>query len=420
MRILFVALTPPFPPDNGHRMRNWSLVRALAADGHTISVVCFSGPEDGACDLTPLTSLCESLQRVPLKSQRRSSRSGAFGRVRAMLSSQPFGVLKYRSSELQEAIAALLRQREFEAILCDDVYLFKNLPPHEVSRTLLNKHDFTYVVVHRLLTQIRNPLKWAYGRLECAKLRKWEAEVSSSVAGVLVCSDADAEVLRRLAPLAKTHVVPNVIEVGEYVPQSEHPGGPVLFFGAMDYHANQDAVEYFVSKIWPGIAKQFPQTRFVVAGRNPPDLLRCRLAHTPNVIFTGSVPDMRAEIAKCLVSVVPLRIGSGTRLKILEAAAMGKPVVSTRIGAEGLDFIQGTEILLADRPEEFVQAVSALLKDRELRKSMGVAARSRVERQYTVESVRIALHGALSALATSRIQSAREGRSGAILTRRLM
>ncbi|MDE3179602.1 MAG: glycosyltransferase [Acidobacteriota bacterium] len=402
MRILFVALTPPYPPDNGHRMRNWSLVRALAAEGHTISVVCFGAPEDGASDLAPLASICEGLQLVPLRAQRRSSKANALDRGRKMFSARPFGVFKYESLDLQKAVTALLRQREFDAILCDDVYLFKNLPPNEGSRTLLNKHDFTYVVVRRLLTQTHNPLKWVYGRLECAKLKRWEGAVSSSVASVLVCSDGDGAVLRQLAPHAKMHVVPNVIDVSEYAPKPESQNAPLLFFGAMDYHANQDAVEFFIWKIWPEITREFPQVKFVIAGRNPPEILQQRLARVPNVIFTGSVPDMRAEIAKCQFSVVPLRVGSGTRLKILEAGAMARPVVSTSIGAEGLNFRPGEEILLADNPAEFAQAVGRLLKDEGLRKSMGQAARKRVAKDYSIEALRSALRNALSAFAASK------------------
>jgi len=136
----------------------------------------------------------------------------------------------------------------------------------------------------------------------------------------------------------------------------------------------------------------------VVAGRNPPDRFVGRFRSAPEIEFKGAVEDMRSEIARVVVCVVPLRIGSGTRLKILEAAAMAKPIVSTRIGAEGLDFVNGEEILLADEPREFARAVAHLLADPARRRAMGLAARRRVEAQYSLPVFRRALREALAPL----------------------
>lgn len=407
MRILFVALTVPFPPNNGQRMRNWSLVKAIAREGHSISVLAFAGASDTEHDLSPLNALCESVQTVPLGAGAKGGFAEAAGRLKALFSPLPYGSIKYYSPQMEGAVRAALAGKMFDAVLCDDVYLFRNLPPSARTQTLLNKHDFTFVIVRGVLARTHNPLMLAYGSLECSKLRRWEAQVSASVAGVLLCSEQDGQLLRRLVPGARMTTVPNVIDVSDYVPEKASGSDAIIFSGAMDYFANQDAVEFFASQILAEIRREFPRIKLVVAGRNPPESLRRRVAQTPGVIFTGTVPDMRREIAKAAVCVVPLRIGSGTRLKILEAAAMSKPVVSTSIGAEGLDFAPGEEILIADKPKEFAQAVATLLNNEALREAMGRAARRRVESQYSVESLRAPLREALSGFGASQHLSRR-------------
>jgi glycosyltransferase involved in cell wall biosynthesis len=157
-------------------------------------------------------------------------------------------------------------------------------------------------------------------------------------------------------------------------------------------------VEFFALRILPEVRGLLPDVKFVVGGRNPPGWLRRRFAGIAGVEFTGTVPDMRAEIAKATVCVVPLRIGSGTRLKILEAAAMAKPIVSTRLGAEGLDFVDGREIVLADDPKAFAGAVAELLSDASRRRQLGQAARTRVEECYGVPALRAAVRAAFAQL----------------------
>lgn len=398
MRVLFVALAVPFPPNNGHRMRNWELLRALAQEGHSITLVSFAESHDFRQNLGALRAICESVELVPLPFQRTQRWRDLVGRLRAVVSRFPYGTLRYHSREMEAEVHNLLDRMPFDIVLCDDVYQFRNVPESVRPCLLLNKHDLTSVILRRLLTRMRNPLKLAYGWLEYMKLRQWEALVTSRVAGALVCSETDRRVLQSMVPGIRMTIAPNVIDVDSYIPTRYDQYKTVLYFGAMDYHANQDAVEFFVLRILPEVRRLVPEVKFVVAGRNPPDRLRRRFAGIAGIEFTGSVPDMRAEIAKAGVCVVPLRIGSGTRLKILEAAAMAKPIVSTRIGAEGLDFVDGEEIILADRPEAFARAVADLLRDVSRRRDLGQAARRRVEECYSFPVLRTAVRAAFAEL----------------------
>jgi glycosyltransferase involved in cell wall biosynthesis len=256
---------------------------------------------------------------------------------------------------------------------------------------LLNKDDVAHVILERYLRIEPNPLRRLYGALEAWKVRRWEQAASACMTAILACSEVDRHLLQLLCPGVPIHVVPNVVDTDHYVP-SDVPTDPctVLFQGGMDWHPNRDAVTFFAREILPELRRAVPGVTFRVAGRGPSESFRRRLAHIPGVEFTGTVPDMRAEIARATVCVVPLRIGSGTRLKILEAAAMAKPIVSTTLGAEGLQFREGEEIVPSDEPIAFARVVTSLLLDRPRATAIGQAARRRVE-----------LHYSLSALCTS-------------------
>jgi len=397
MKILFAALALPFPPTNGHRLRNQALLRALRDEGHEISLVSFADDHTADAKHGELGEICKSVELIPLPWDS-SGVSGSYGqRLRSLASPMPYGAWRHRSKAMSSAIEELLRREQFDGILCDDIYNIQNLPAATRVPVILNKHDITHVILERYLAYEKNLLKVGYGWLEYAKLRRWELQACSKAAMVLACSEHDANLLRAGCPNAELAVVPNVIDVDSYAPADEDDDRTVLYIGALDWLPNQDAVKFFASEILPKLREIVPAARFRVVGRNTPEEVQHRLERIPGLEFVGSVPDIRAELAKASICVVPLRIGSGTRLKILEAAAMGKAVVSTRVGAEGLNLANGTEILLADDPADFAQAVAGLLADHSRRREMGSAACRRVRQDYSLSALRKAVRQALGA-----------------------
>ncbi len=395
MRVLFVALTSPFPPTNGHRLKTWALLQALAQEGHQITLLILAAPGERVDDVSGLLELC---QRVELIGAPRpnGARWGEYaGRAGALFSHLPYGAWRFHCPPLTKRIEEEIASGHFDALLCDGVYNMVNLPASLPVPVLLNKDDIAYLIVQRYLQLERNPAKKLYGWLEAQKLRSWERRACYR-ATVLVSSEYDREVLQALCPGGRIVVAPNVVDIDRYEPAVEGDSFTVLHQGGMDWHPNRDAVEFFITAVLPELRRLVPGVKFVVAGRNPPGGFRKRFAGVPEVEFTGTVPDMRPIIAKAAVCVVPLRIGSGTRLKILEAGAMGKAIVSTRIGAEGLDFVDGEEILLADEPRAFARAVADLLFDAARRHALGLAARRRVEQQYSTRVLRAAVRQALA------------------------
>jgi glycosyltransferase involved in cell wall biosynthesis len=396
LRILFAGLAPPIPTTNGHRVRCWSLLSALAAEGHEVTLVCFADPAELGLPVPELKHLCTDVRLVAAPV---SNTVGEFwGRLRAAFSSMPYGACRLRSRLMSDAVKRTLDEQQFDLVICDDIYMLANLPAKPGIPILLNKHDITHEIIERFLAYEANPVKRLYGELEHRKVRHLEIDACTDSTAVLACSERDEELIRSLCPQAEIAVVPNVVDVGSYQPSYEDDGQTVLYVGAMDWFPNRDAVDYFISEIFPKLKRVAPAARFVVAGRNPSRNLRQRYSNLADVEFTGSVADMRPIIAKAAVCIVPLRIGSGTRLKILEAAAMGKATVSTRLGAEGLSFVPEHEFLLADKPDEFARAVASLLADESRRHEMGRAARRRVQNHYDVSTLRIAVREALEKL----------------------
>jgi glycosyltransferase involved in cell wall biosynthesis len=396
VNVLFAALALPYPPMNGHRLRTWAMVRALAEDGHQVSVVSFAEPDEMQADLRPLREICRDVDLVPAPTASGGGSLEALRRLGGLAMPMPYGAWKFQSRGFTARLQHHLRQRRFDAVICDGVYNMQNMPPGLVVPVLLNKDDVAHVIIRRYLALETHPLRRFYGRLELAKVERWEQRTMRATRGVLACSDSDRSLLRRLCPSAVIHVVPNVVDTDHYVPRPDADPATVLYQGGMDWHPNRDAVEYFAREILPELRRLAPSVRFRVAGRDPSSEFRRRFADVPGVEFSGTVADMRDEIARATVCVVPLRIGSGTRLKILEAGAMAKAIVSTTLGAEGLELRDGEDIALADHPHAFARAVAGLLADPVRRDELGRAARLAIQKRYSLSVFQTAMREAMA------------------------
>jgi glycosyltransferase involved in cell wall biosynthesis len=397
-RILFVALAPPFPPTNGHRMRNYVVLRALAEEGYRVSLVSFAERGEARAGAQRLGELCHEVTFVPLRRSGRGRGDQYWARLCALKSPYPYGVRRFASRALRRVLAAKLATGGFSAVICDGIYQVQNMPWSAPVPVLLSEQAVSHEALARYLKYESNPLKRAYGWIEYRKVRRWELRACASVAGVIACSPRERELLRRLCPAARIAVVPNCVDTESYVPVADDDGDSVLFIGALDWLPNRDAVGFLVSEILPRLREVAPRATLVVAGRNPSAELHSRLAQIAGLRFLGAVADTRPLLARAAAFVAPLRIGSGTRIKILEAGAMARSIVSTTLGAEGLDLSDGEELVLADEPRQFAGAVAALLADRGRRRRLGGAARRRVVKDYSLPALRRALGGALAEL----------------------
>jgi glycosyltransferase involved in cell wall biosynthesis len=393
--LLIVCCTVPYPPTNGQTMRSWAILRGLASIGCEIDLLAFGKPVDSAWP--QLNSVCRRVEFIPHSAGSLSQSKDYLRRLRSLASPLPYGVTRFFSETMAATIRDRLQAREVDAILCDSPFPLVNFPAALPAPLVINSHNVEHLLLKRYLACESNLAKRGYAWLEWRRTRSWERGMCQRASLVMACSEADRVSLAELCPGLPISIVPNVLDIERYAPTTEQSlNQTVLYAGGMDWLPNRDAVAFFVSRIWPELRKLTTQVNFVVAGRNAPEEFQERFKQVDGVRFAGHVPDMQAEIAKAAVCVVPLRIGSGTRLKILEAAAMARPVVSTRIGAEGLNFIEDEEIFLADEPEDFARKVAALLANPDLRQRVGRSARRRVEREYSLAVLPEALNRSLA------------------------
>jgi glycosyltransferase involved in cell wall biosynthesis len=407
MRVLVVSLFCPLPANNGVKMRTWSVLRALAAQGHQVHLLCpaeEASPENEAM----LAAICNRVKLVPVPRALHGTFWKQAGRAASLLSPWPSSVARARSRSFRDGIRACLAHMAIDLIVFEQSIPVINLPAELRVPFIVDFHNIDHIIYQRYAVHAPHAILRSCSLLEMAKFAGWEMRVARRAAAAWVCSEADANLLGPLAPTLPIFIAPNVLDVDSYVPIKGGPSFTLLFQGGMDWYPNQDAVEFFITSVFPRVRQAIPQAEFIVAGKNPPERLRRRWASAQGVSFTGAFADLPTLLGSAAVSVVPLRIGSGTRLKILEAAAMGKAIVSTSVGAEGLRFVPGKEVLLADDPEEFAAAIVALLQNDFRRRRLGQAARCRVRKDYTLAAMQPAVRKSLSLIERAEPAPARE------------
>jgi sugar transferase (PEP-CTERM/EpsH1 system associated) len=390
-RILVLTPQLPYPPQQGTTIRNYNLIAGLA-QRHEVHLLSFGNPDEGRD--TPLGELCHSLQMVrpPQRSMRHRLKGILFSRLPDMAQRLP-------SAKFEATLAAVLHRQDLDVVEVEGIelaqYLFQVARSRgDRSRPLLvfDDHNAEYVLQQRAFeTDARMPRRWAgaaYSFVQWRRLQGYERSACLIADRVVAVSEADAGALRRLVPGLEPVVVPNGVDMAYYamsVPPLEQQTGPstedLVFTGKMDFRPNVDAVLWFAREVLPRIRQEAPEVRLWVVGKDPHPRL-APLLTDPAVVLTGLVGDVRPYIAGAPVCVIPLRIGGGTRLKVLEAMAMGKAIVSTALGCEGLDLVPGQELIIADEPADFAAAVLSLLRDPERRERLGRAARRFAGSQY--------------------------------------
>ena len=303
---------------------------------------------------------------------------GRFGRyldyARLLPQRLPYAIRRFFAVPVQRVLAECIPQREFDVAICDFLASAPNFPDKLPTPTLLFQHNVESVLWRRRALFERKWLNRLVANIECAKMTRYEAKQLRRFHHVLAVSDQDRHTMSSTVDLSRISVVPTGVDLGEYCydPQLQPTDPLVVFVGSMDWEPNIDGVEYFCKDIWPLVLAAIPNARFRIVGRDPNPRVK-KLANS-TVEVTGSVPSVKHHLREAAVLVVPLRIGSGTRIKIYEGMAMGKATVSTSVGAEGLDVHHGSDILIQDEPRQFATAIVTLLHNPALRHRYEAAA----------------------------------------------
>jgi len=404
MRILFLTPQLPYPPHQGTTIRNYNLIANLASR-HEIHLLSFVRSQDEIDRAPLLHQHCRSIEAVLAPHRSPLNRF-----LSLFLSPLPDMALRLPSAEFKTMLAAALQRVPFDVVQIEGIEMGPYLEVAADSRKqgaakgqpllVFDDHNAEYVLQQRAFeTDVRQARHWVgalYSFIQYKKLSRYEAMVCRLADRVVAVSEADKRALQRLVPGLEATVVPNGVDTEFYNDQFPMTNDKsrfghwdldigiwsLVFTGKMDFRPNVDAVLWFCQGVLPLVRRKMPDVHLYIVGQSPHRRV-LRLADDPAVTVTGYVDDVRPYIAGACVYVVPLRIGGGTRLKVLEAMSMGKPIVSTSLGCEGFEgLVPGRELSLADTPEEFAQRVIGLLGDVSRRERLGRAARRFVEEQY--------------------------------------
>ncbi len=408
MNLLFLTPQLPYPPRQGTAIRNWGLIHHLSR-AHTVTLLSFQEADQPP----PGDELLAAARVVTVPAPTRTRAD----RVRTLLTSAPDLAERRWSLAFRHALTQLLRDGDFAVAHVEGLEMAPYLAALHTAPGLSVVYD-AHNVEHQLqqsafATDARQPARWpaaAYSWLQGPRLKRFEADVCRAADAVTCVSNEDAAALRALVPDLHPTLVPNGIDVADYVVFAErigmHPPAPqqppsVVFTGKMDYRPNVDAVVWFASEIWPRLRAARPGAQFLVVGQKPAPAVQA-LHGRAGIVVTGAVDDTRPYLAQAAVYVAPLRMGGGTRFKLLEALALGRPVVSTTLGAEGFAVQTGRELVIADRPAEFAEAVAALLSNPARGQALAQAGRTFVAAHYDWSVIIPALESVYGRLANHR------------------
>ena len=349
---------------------------------HQVVVVTTDGPADDLDGLRGFLPDCERIVSVPFAAPKRGSARFVLTLARSWGSRLPVDLWKWRCGAVAQAIDRASAQEPFDVVIADFMAAVPNVPAGRAP-VVYFAHNVEYLIWKRLAEVETRWWRRALLGIEWRKMRRAEARACRDARRSIAVSDDDCRRLRDLAPGAAVVPMPTGVDVEYFRPV---PGAEIadrlVFSGSMDWYPNEDAILHFLEQMLPRIRRRRPGATLTVIGRHPSDRLRAAAAAAGGVHVTGTVDDVRPHIAAGAVYVVPLRVGGGTRLKIFEALAMGKAVVSTTIGAEGLDVAPGRHAVLADGAEAFSEAGADLLEDDAGRAALGTAGRALVEARY--------------------------------------
>jgi len=385
MNILFITKELPYPPNNGCRNRTFNIIKALSKNNR-ISLLCHGEPEKDAERVSGMRGLCESVDLVP---ENRGDHKWLIyiEAFLSLFSIRPFGIRIRYSQSMKNKAHEIVDQDHIDLIFCDSIYQASNMPERRCFR-ILSEHNIESTIIHRYIKVEKNIFKKVYAFLEWLKMRHYENRMWRLFDRCIVVSEGDKREMSSRVKNVSIEVTPNGVDIDYFSPAKVNVKPfSLVYVGQMNWYPNSDAMIYFLENVYPLIKKDIPQVSLCIVGNNPPEMIRDIAKENKSITITGLVDDTRPYIAESELFIVPLRIGGGTRLKILEAMAMGKTIVSTSIGCEGITISDGENIFIADSPAHFAKTVIELFKKPNLRDKVKASARRLVEENYSWRKV---------------------------------
>jgi len=383
MRILQLCNKPPYPPIDGGSKAMHNLTRGLLAAGHSVKVLCISTPKN-SLDIDEIPA--DYLAKTRIEGVYVDTSVNLVDAFTDLLTADNYNISRFFSPDVDIRLIRLLSEEEFDVVQLESLFMTPYIPTlrrYSNARIVLRSHNLEHVIQGRIATGERNFLKRPYRKFLAKQLHDYEMSVLDRVDGVAAISPSDAEHFAEHGTNTPIATIPFAVEPSEYVvEEGKNAAAPVFFhLGSMDWLPNEEAIRWLLDEVWPKVLKQRPNARLELAGNKMPDDLLKR--EQTGVGIRGRVKNALTYMRARQVMVVPLFSAGGMRVKIIEGMALGKAVISTPIGAEGIDHTEGLNILIARNATEFAAHIVALDESPDYRRMLGNEARKLVENSYS-------------------------------------
>ncbi|HMH27530.1 MAG TPA: glycosyltransferase [Steroidobacteraceae bacterium] len=387
MRILWIKTELLHPVDKGGRIRTYQMLRSLTKQHH-VTYLCLDDGTAAPNARALATEYCHQLETVPFNPPAKGGLRFFLDLILNLFSPLPYAIARYRSAELRARIAELAPNADL--VVCDFLTPSVNVPDELPSRRVLFQHNVESMIWERHVTVPQHAIRKIYMRQQWRKMERFESRMCQFFDHVVAVSNDDARVMKERYHVASVSAVATGVDIAFFAHRSTPAhlaNNEVVFVGSMDWMPNEDGIRWFAESVFPEVRLLIPNAQLTVVGRSPPASMKRLASREAGIDVVGTVPDVRPYWERAAVSIVPLRIGGGTRLKIFEAMAMGIPIVSTSVGAEGLPVAHGDHLLIADTPEAQAAAIVSLLRDRDAARLMADRARDYVAANCSWDAV---------------------------------
>jgi len=382
MNILFLSTENPYPPDHGHHLRTYHVLRHLA-EQHKIFFLGFWQSEEELKHKAHLESLCAGVDLLPIPG-RAQKVNYALGLFANLFSAWPFTVQRYFRREAVQRISQIMQENRIDLVHFDLMHLAPYLECIGDTPSVLVNHNVESLRLERLAQVQKSFAARTYLNLQQSKMRRLERDLCRRFTQLITVSETDAEILEATCNVKNIEEIPNGVDADFFhVAGGKPEPDSLVWTGGMGSPYNRDAVDYFLEDIFPKIYVRRPQIKVTIVGDSPsPALQQYQARHPQNIFIAGYVDDVRPYMQRASIFIAPMRCGSGTKIKVINAMAMGKAIVPSSVGAEGIKVESGKDLIITDAPQEFADQVLRLLKDPARLRQMGENARQVVERYY--------------------------------------
>jgi len=387
MKILWLSHILPYPPKGGVMQRSYNLIKEVAKK-HKVYLIAINQKEIlssiGQIEnaVKELKKFCSDIEVINLPVNK------FFIALKSLFSKRPYTANWLNFPEVRHAIRKFIKKYKFELVHFDSIDLGEYINEVGNFPKVLNHHNIESQMMFRRFIKEKNILKKIYFFQEAIKLKQYERKICLKFDYNLTVSELDKERLFKICPDIKIEVIPNGVDVEYFKPKNKNFEPKTLIFaGGMNWYPNRDAMLFFCKKIWPVLRKRWPDVKATIIGCDPPKYILKLAQQDPNLTVTGFVDDVRPYLEKAHIYICPIRDGGGTKLKILDALAMGKPIVAHPIAIEGIDVKLEKHVLLAKAPSEFIQQIERLFNDTNLCHLLSQQGREIIIKKYDFKKI---------------------------------